>query len=174
MNKTIRFGAAGLAMFAAIGTSSAASAQDATATARAEILEALTLTNNAALDFGTLVVDGAGAVVVGASDTAQAVCSGQVVCSGTSAAADFTVDGSDGRVVEINLPSADGELRHANFGASTLDEHNIPLTNFTASGATVTLTGGTADFQVGGTITLDGTEIEGLYSTTFDVTVNYQ
>ena len=174
MTKKLRFAAAGVAMCAAMGMSSAASAQDATATATAEVLEALQLTNNNALDFGTLVVDGAGTVTIAASATASAACSGSVVCSGTSSAANFTVTGSDGRTVDVNLPTANGELRHTGFTASTNPEHNIPLSGFTSSSASVTLTGGTADFDVGGTITLDGSEIEGVYETTFDVSVNYQ
>ena len=60
MTKTIRFGAAGIAMFAAIGMGSAAHAQSATADATAEILDALTLTADNELDFGTMVVSGAG------------------------------------------------------------------------------------------------------------------
>ena len=76
MTKKLRFAAAGVAMCAAMGMSSAASAQDATATATAEILEALQLTNTNALDFGTLVVDGAGSVTIAASGAASAVCAG--------------------------------------------------------------------------------------------------
>ncbi|MEM7780445.1 MAG: DUF4402 domain-containing protein [Pseudomonadota bacterium] len=174
MTKKFRIGAAGVAMFAALGMGSAAQAQSATADANAEILEALLLTNNSALDFGTLVVDGAGTVTIAAAPLATAACAGDVICSGTSTPANFTVDGSDGRVVEVNLPPVDGELRHTGFAASAAPEHNIDLDDFTQSSGTVTLTGGTADFDIGGRLTLDGSEIEGAYTTTFEITVNYQ
>ena len=174
MTKKLRFTAAGVAMFAAIGMTSAASAQDsATATATVEVLEALSLTNNNALDFGTIVVDNAGTVTIAASDTASAVCTGDVICSGTSSAASFTVDGSDGQVVEINLPAASGTLLRSGGTPGVLADE-IVLDNFTASGSTVTLAGGTADFEVGAEIALDGSEVEGVYSTTFDVSVDYQ
>ena len=63
MTKTIRFGAAGIAMFAALGMSSAAHADTETANASVEILDALVLTNTAGLDFGALVVSGTGGTV---------------------------------------------------------------------------------------------------------------
>ena len=176
MTKTIRFGAAGIAMFAALGMSSAASAQDATATATAEILEALTLVNDNALDFGTLVVDTAGGSVSIAPTTgAASVCAGSVICSGTSAPAGFTADGQAGATIDINLPASAAELRHVDFATSTAIQHNIPLA-FSGSATSLTLdaTTGTGTFLVGGTLTLDGSEIPGVYSTQFQVSVNYQ
>ncbi len=179
MTKTIRFGAAGIAMFAALGMSSVAQAQDsATADATAEILEALVLTNNSALDFGTMVVSGGGAVTIAADGTLT--CSAtDIICSGTTSVAGFSVEGTANNAVTINLPTGSVELRHPAFTPATALQHAIELNNFTASengtgGPEVTLDGaGEATFDVGGTITLDGSEEAGTFDGTFDVSVEY-
>ena len=174
MTKKLRFGAAGIAMFAAIGMGSTASAQDSdTATATVEVLEALTLDNVDGLDFGTIVVDtgtpGGGTVTIGGSQGSTATCSGQVICSGTSAPASFDVTGAAGQTVEINLP-ADNSVALDNGNGET-----ITVTEFIAA-QTVDLdaTTGDARFYVGGTIAIAGTESPGVYSANFSVSVNYQ
>lgn len=179
MTKTIRFGAAGIAMFAALGLSTAAHADTATADATAEVLDALILTNTTALDFGALVVTGAGAVTIEADG--NLVCNDpDVVCSGTTSVADFAVEGSAGKVVTVNLPTAAVELRHPLYTAATAAQHAIVLSGFTstadtATGPEVTLDGlGDAAFDVGGTISLDGSEVPGVYDGSFTVTVEYQ
>lgn len=178
MTKTIRFGAAGIAMFAAMGMSSVAHADTATADATAEVLDALVLNNDSALDFGTMVVSGAGTVVLGSDGTLD--CSAtDIVCSGTTSVAGFSVEGTANKAVTINLPTADVELRHPSYTAGTAAEHSIVLNTFTSSenggsGPEVTLDGaGDATFNVGGTITLDGNEAAGVFDATFDVSVEY-
>lgn len=176
MTKTIRFGAATVAMFAAMGMTSAASAQDsATATATAEIFEALTVTNNAPLDFGTLVVDAAGGVNINPGPGEVSSCSGSVICIGTSNPALFVANGQPGAIIDITLPSAAGELRHTGNLTSTNPEHNIDLAlSLGATTLGLDAVNGDAGFHVGGSLNLDGSEIAGTYTTTFDVTVNYQ
>ena len=178
MTKTIRFGAAGIAMFAALGMGTAAHADTATADATAEILDALVLTNNTALDFGTMVVTGAGTVTIAADGTVTCADPG-VTCSGTTAVANFDVEGTANKAVTINLPTASVELQHPLFTALSAGEHSITLDSFSSSengttGPEVTLDGlGEATFDVGGTITIDGTEVPGVYDGTFDVSVEY-
>ncbi|MGB3712743.1 MAG: DUF4402 domain-containing protein [Erythrobacter sp.] len=182
MNKTFRFGAAGIVMFAALGMSSVAHADTATADASAEVLDALTLDNDTALDFGTMVVEGAGAVTLSPDGSAAGdlTCSDpDIVCSGTTSVAGFTVEGTQSKAVTINLPSNTIELRHPSWTAATDAQHSIELDNFTASdngvgGPEVTLdVNGVATFEVGGTINLGGTEEAGVFSGTFDVSVEY-
>jgi len=176
MTKTIRFGAAGIALFAAMGMSNAAFAQtSATADARAEVLDSLVLTNTAALDFGTMVVNGGGSVDLAPDGTLD--CGDpDIVCSGTSTVAAFDVEGTASKEVTINLPTADIELRHPGFaGGPNQDEFRIMLNTFVSStGTTVMLDGaGQGSFNVGGTITLDAVQQAGIYTGTFDVTVEY-
>lgn len=175
MNKTIRFGAAGIAMFTAMGMSSVAHADTATADARAEVLDALVLTNNSVLDFGAMVVSGGGSVSLAADGTLN--CSAaDITCSGTTGVANFDVDGTANKAVTVNLPTGTVNLVHTDFATSTNAEHVIVLGAFTsdATGGEVTLdAGGIADFNVGGTITLDGSEIAGIYQGSFQVTVEY-
>lgn len=178
MTKTLRLGAAGIAMFAALGMSSAAHADTATADATAEILDALVLNNTSALDFGTMVVSGAGSVTL-FSDGSLDCSAADIICSGTTSVAGFTVEGTAAKAVTINLPTGDVELRHPSYTAATAAEHSIILNTFTSSenggsGPEVTLdAAGDAAFDVGGTITLDGTEEAGVFDATFDVSVEY-
>jgi len=179
MNKTIRFSAAGIAMFAALGMGSAAHANTATADATAEILDALVLTNDGgSLDFGTMVVSAGGIVTLAANGTLTCT-DPDIVCSGTTGVAGFSVQGTANKAVTINLPTGSVELRHPSYTPATAAQHAIELATFTSSqnGATgpeVTLDGvGAATFDVGGTITLDGSEAAGLFNGTFDVSVEY-
>ncbi len=179
MNKTIRFSAASIAMFAAIGMGSVAHADTATADATAEILDALVLNNDGgSLDFGTMVVSGGGVVTLAADGTLT--CSDpDIVCSGTTGVAGFSVEGTANKAVTINLPTGSVELRHPSYTPATSAQHAIELSTFTSSenggtGPEVTLDGaGDATFDVGGTITLDGSEEAGQFDGTFDVSVEY-
>ena len=178
MTKTIRFGAAGIAMFAAMGMSSVAHADTATADATAEVLDALVLNNNTGLDFGSMVVSGAGTVTI-ESDGSLDCTAADIVCSGTTSVAGFSVEGTASKAVTINLPGASVDLLHPDFSLATAAQHTIELGSFTSSengtsGPEVTLDGtGNASFDVGGTITLDGTEAAGVFEGTFDVSVDY-
>lgn len=179
MNKTLRFGAAGVALFTALGMSSAAHADTATASATAEVLEPLVLTANGTLNFGTMVVSGGGIVSLGADGTLT--CNDpDIVCAGTPSVAGFAVAGTANKAVTINLPTSSVELRHPSYTALTAQEHAIILDSFNAAdvnGAAITAVttdgSGDATFDVGGTITLDGNEVEGVYNGTFDVSVEY-
>ncbi|MEE4201210.1 DUF4402 domain-containing protein [Erythrobacter sp.] len=178
MIKQLRFGAAGVAMVAAFAMSSAAQANTASADATAEVLDALTLNNVDALDFGTMVVSGAGVVTLAANGD-LACDDADIVCSGTTSVATFTVDGTANTAVTINLPTAAVELRHPSYTTATATQHAIVLNTFTSNrnggtGPEVTLDGdGDGDFAVGGTITLDGSEAAGVFSGSFDVSVEY-
>lgn len=178
MTKTIRFGAAGIAMFAALGMGTAAHADTATADATAEVLDALILNNDTALDFGTMVVTGAGTVTI-ESDGSVDCTAADIVCSGTTSVAGFSVEGTANKSVTINLPTSGVELRHPDHTLATAAEHTIELNGFTSSenganGPEVALNGtGDATFDVGGTINLDGSEAAGVFSGTFTVSVEY-
>lgn len=181
MTKIFRTAAAGVAMFAAVGMGSAAHAQQTeSADATATVLAALQLTNDADLDFGNLVVSGAGTSTVTAGGSRS--CTADVTCAagGSEAAAAFTVTGDAGTTVSVTVqdPTAVGAeitLVHSANAGSTNNEHNIELTSLVDnSGGSYTNFSGSETFEIGGTIALDGSEIAGTYSASFDVTVEYQ
>jgi len=171
MTKTIRFGAATIAMAAAMGMSTVAHAQDtATATAEAEILEALDIQlTGGLLDFGSLVITGAGTVTL-ASDGSNRDCSNaNVVCVDAFDVPDFQVDGTANRGVTVTLPAS------ATLTNTTDATETMSVDNFSGSeGTSITLDGtGTETFSVGGTINFDGSEAAGIYTGSFDVSVDY-
>lgn len=174
MKKTIRLGVAGAAMFAALGMSSVAHADTATADATAEILDALVLTNDTGLDFGTMVITGAGAVTLAADGTLDCTAA-NIICSGTTSVAGFSVEGTANKDVTVNLPSATSSVDLVRVGGVATDAADvIVLDAFTATSGSVTLDGtGEATFDVGGSITLDGSETAGVFEGTFDVSVEY-
>jgi hypothetical protein len=182
MTKTIRFAASGLALFAAMGLGTAASAQDsASADATAEVLAALQLTNDRDLNFGSLVINAGGAggdVLVDAFG--NRTCNGDIICGpgATEEEALFTVTGAASTNVSISLQDvlADGvTLRHDANTGSTAANHNIELVALADSvGGSFGSFTGNEQFGVGGRIVLDGSEIAGTYEGQFDVSVEYQ
>lgn len=174
MTKTIRFGAAGIAMFAALGMSSAAHADTATADATAEILEALNLElTEGALDFGAIVVNGADTLTLQPNGTMDCAAK-QVVCTGTTDTPLFTVEGTDGKDVTINLPGSAVDLtRVGGVAGAAADTLTVDSFTSSATGDEVTLTGGSATFTVGGTLSIGATQNAGIYEGSFDVSVDY-
>ncbi|MEL6542535.1 MAG: DUF4402 domain-containing protein [Pseudomonadota bacterium] len=174
MTKTIRFGAAGIAMAAAMSMSTVAHADTASADATAEILEALQLDlTEGSLDFGAIVVNGADTLTLTAAGTMDCA-NKQVVCSGTTDNPLFTVQGTDGKDVSINLPTAAVDLTRVGGTVGTAAD-TLSVDSFTSSatGDEVTLSSGSATFTVGGTLSIGATQNAGVYEGSFDVSVDY-
>lgn len=182
MTKMFRTAAAGVALFAAVGMGSAAHAQvSESADATAEILAALQLTNDAALDFGSIVLNATstgGTVAVNGGGFRT--CSGDVICGpgGAEQPATFTVTGAANSNIDVtvqDLVANPVSLTHTANAGSTNAEHNIELVSLEdGSLGGFTTFSGNESFNVGGTISLDGSEIAGTYQGSFDVTVSYQ
>lgn len=185
MNKFLRLGAAGAVFAASMGMTTAAHAADtASADAFAEILSALNLTldTNSKLDFGAMVVSGAGVVTLDADGTFDCTAT-NIVCSGTTEVASFSIDSGTGlKDVTINLPSSTTLLRAGGTSGTAADE--LELDNFTTTGSLNTSgstpfyevsldSAGEAGFSVGGDLNFDGTEVPGSYTGTFSVSVEY-
>jgi hypothetical protein len=143
--------------------------QNATATAR--IVKPLTLTWVQDLNLGTILLSGAGAwsgAVVGVSQAGVLSCANtNVTCSGAVQQARYNVRGTNNQVVTITAPNV------------TLTNANDPLQTLlmtVSNPGTVTLTNSGApgnDFNLGGSITVASTTGDGVYSGTFNVTVDY-
>jgi len=142
------------------------------AVAKVRILKALTLTRNADLDFGTVVLgSGAWGGEVVSVDTAGArICGGgtNLTCSATPAAAAYNVTGSNNAVVVVTVPAS---------VVITNGTDNLTVTTSKSIGATVTMpnSGNTGvDFNIGGSITLASTTADGFYQGDIVVTADYQ
>lgn len=187
MKKFLRFGAASAVVAASLGMSTVAQAQDsASADAFAEILTALQLELDAGskLDFGAMVVTGAGVVSLDAVTGTLDCATTSIVCSGTTEVAAFSITaGTAGKGVTINFDTPSVTLlRSGGTAGDAADE--LELDNFNSDATLVadvagdyyevTLgAGGLGSFQVGGDLTFDGTEVAGVYDGTFDVSVEY-
>lgn len=178
MINKLRFGAAGAAIAAALGMASVANAADnADATATAEVLSALTLEVAAGtkLDFGSMVVSGAGTVALAADGTLTCT-DPDVICSGTTSVPTFNISGGTiNKAVTVTLPTGTVNLLRSG-GAPANASDVIVLGSFVddTTAGEVTLDGsGAGSFDVGGTITFDGSEVPGVYSGTFNVSVAY-
>ena len=136
------------------------------AQARATIVKPLTLTRVNHLDFGSIVVWGDGTVSMNRTSGALTCTAATLVCAASGTPAEFTVTGTNNRVVQINASN------------STITNGTDTL-NFTIDApATVTLpnsgVGNGANFTVGGSIAVFEATSPGLYSGNMNVTVQYQ
>ena len=157
----------------AIATPAAAAPVNATADANAqvEILKGLTLTSTQDLDLGTVVLSGSGAwtnAVISIDRNGTFDCDGgssvKVTCSGTPVEASYDVTGSAG--YDVDIASGPVTLTNANSDTLTLTPDHA---------ASVTLdVNGDATFGVGGSVSVDSTTPDGVYSGQFQVTADYQ
>jgi hypothetical protein len=164
-------GIAGAIVLLALTTSPAQAASPATqATATAKIFRPLTIAFVQNLDFGTIVLSGAGAwagEVVDLSAANALTCGGgsNLTCSGSHQPATYHLVGTNNAAVTVSSPAFNLT------GPATL-----PFTpNFTSAvnlGAAGATTG--VDVSLGGSITLASTTPDGVYSGTFNVTADYQ
>jgi hypothetical protein len=166
-NTLATFGAA--AMLALFSVPAAAVTPLTQATATARIFKPLTIQFQQNLDFGNLVLAGAGAwsgQVISIDQTgALTGCGGNVTCSGAPAPARYKLIGTNNAIVTISCPGFNLT------GPATLAfSPNAPATvNLGATGSTTGVI-----FGVGGSITLASTTPEGTYTGNFLVTADYQ
>ena len=154
----------GAAIAALAMNASAAHAASATGTATAKILRQITLTKTSDLQYAT-IISGAAASTVGVSTAGAVSCGANLTCTGTTTAANFNVQGTNGAVVLVGGDSSvtlNGSLGGTMSSTLTYSAPNI----------TLSATGGS--FQVGGTLSVGANQASGDYSGTFNVTANYQ
>jgi hypothetical protein len=139
------------------------------AAGEAAILSPLSVIKRADLDFGTLVVSGAGTAVLNPL-SGSLTTAGAVTEAGTAAhAALFTSTGSRNAVVHIRLPQ--NPITVTRVGGT----ETMTVSNWTLDGATnrkIPLNT-TFDFAVGATLNANAGQAEGSYVGTFTITVQY-
>ena len=178
--KTALVAAAGLAFAATPAFAAAGNPATATGTGKVRILQPLSIdATGGLLDFGVLVkgtgvaagsyynftVDNAGAF--GGCDAAWA-------CSGAKEAADFTVTGAADESVQVTVQSI-VDLDGVTGATNDLLSVALTLSGDTDNDddANLVLTGGSAAFSVGGTLTVRGDVTTGTYTAPFTVSAEY-
>ncbi len=146
--------------------SGAAHADTETATAEAEILTPVALSAVTDLDFGLIAADADGGTVSlpVASDTRT--CTG-VICVGTASRASFQVTAAaDSQVIALSVPTSGVALS----GPGT----DMPVSLALSAGSITFDSAALETVFIGGDLTVGNNQTAGVYSTTFDVTADYQ
>ena len=135
----------------------------------AQLLKSLTLTKLADMDFGDLAVAGAGTAVINPVTDTMATTGGVLLLGGTPHAAQFRGVASGNSVVNIRIPTRSVNLTRVG-GTET-----ILLDNFTLDGQSkrAMAQAGVFTFKVGGTLRPAAGQADGVYTGTFDVTIQY-
>jgi Mat/Ecp fimbriae major subunit len=151
-----------LALLAAVVMAPAAHAATATGDSEATVLQSLSVSKGVALNFGKIVA-GSAASTVELTVAGSRNCGVGLTCLGNAALGDFTLTGYAGQGVSV---STDGS-------ATLTSGSNSMTTTLVPSAATLTLTGGTAILKIGGTLSVGANQAPGVYTGTYNVTVNY-
>jgi hypothetical protein len=155
---------------AAIGADPARAANNQVAQVSATVIKPLTLTWVQNLDLGTMVL-GPGSwsgAMVGISRAGVFSCiNANVTCSGATQVAKYNVTGTNNQVARISAPNV--TLTNQNDPTQTLT-----LTVDSPGSVTIPNSGNQgAAFSLGGSIALSSTTAGGVYTGTFNVTVDY-
>jgi Domain of unknown function (DUF4402) len=140
-----------------------------TATVSATIIRPVTLAWVKDLDLGTITL-GPGAwtgATVAISKTGVFTCNAKVICTGATSVAQYNVVGTNKQVILINAPNVTLVNQRDPTKTLTLtvdSPGSVTLTNSGQPGST---------FSLGGSIALSSTTPDGVYSGTFNVTVDY-
>lgn len=156
----------------------AAPAQAATPTtpakAKVKIMKAVTIARVGDLEFGTVVLSGAGAWsgdTVSVSNAGVQSCTANLTCSGTTRAAEYKVTGSNNATVNLAIP-ASVVIRNGPGGVGG-DALTVNLNNAQTT-IVLTSSGMPGDnFSFGGSISLDSTTPDGDYEGDVVVTADY-
>ena len=134
--------------------------------ASAKIIKPLTLTATGTLNFGTIVMNGVTAnrtVTLNADTTIT--CATELVCAANGTVPTYNVRGTNNQLV--NIIKNGSTLNGSNGGTLTLTPVGQPNVLLTSSGAPGN------NFDIGGSITIAPTTVDGVYTGTVDVQVDY-
>ncbi len=134
--------------------------------ASARIIKPLNFTATGSLDFGTIVMNNVTANQnVDLADTGALACGAQLVCAATGLVPTYNVAGTQGQTVNIiKTPST---LNGSNGGSLQLTPTGAASVVLANSGAPGT------DFTIGGSIVIAPGTLDGVYTGTVDVKVDY-
>ena len=137
--------------------------------AQAALMRPLTLSKLADMDFGYLGVTTAGTAVINPVTNTMAVTGGVIRLGGTPHAARFAGATRSSAVVIIRIPN--GAITLTRVGGT----QTITLDSFTLDGQSkrAMAQAGVFEFNVGATLRPVANQMEGVYTGTFDVTIQY-
>jgi hypothetical protein len=144
----------------------------ATSNASANIITPITITKTVDLVFGNIAVNplgSGGTVILAPSSSATRTPSAGITLpgvTGSPTAAYFTVTGQTNSTYAITLPSSTSIINSSNTMTINAFLNDIGLAGNLGSA-------GSQNFYVGGTLNLGAAQAPGLYTGSFDVTVNY-
>ena len=137
--------------------------------AQAALMRPLTLIKLRDMDFGSLGVLSAGSATINPVTEALTVAGGVVPLGGTPRAARFAGSTSSSAVVIIRIPNKPVLLTRAG-GTETLRADNFTLDG---QSKRAMARAGVFEFNVGASVYPVAGQVEGTYSGTFDVTIQY-
>jgi hypothetical protein len=152
--------------------------------ARVSLVDRLSLTKTADLDFGTLIPDADGGTATVSATGVRSVASGTVAAGGTVSAAEFAGYGQRNQRVRIIVPASSSVTRTG--GTQTMAVTNFTIDAVPANGLQqngqgqnpprfrITSNSGLFTFTVGARLTLGGNQMPGTYVGTFPVTIVYE
>jgi hypothetical protein len=170
MNKALIFAGAVSALALTSAPAEAATpTQQATATAR--IVQPLTIAWAQDLDLGTIVLSGTGPYTdtIGITQAGVFSCGADVTCSGTPQVASYTATGTRDQVLTVTVSPTIALVNQ------TQTSPDLTLTVAApAAGSVVLDSTGVTSFDLGGSISVSDTTVDGVYEGTFDVSADYQ
>jgi opacity protein-like surface antigen len=166
--KRLLVSAAVLGLFYSAPAFAQAAPASATANANAEVVNTITLTKTADLNFGKIAADTAqGTVTVSTTGGRTSTSPSLLIAGTTPTAAAFTVGGQSGLGYNISLAADPITLKLATDNSKTMSA------DLTLSKTSGTLVAGTDTLTVGGALTVGATQAPGSYQGTLQVTVVY-
>jgi Domain of unknown function (DUF4402) len=133
------------------------------------LVHPLTLLKTADLDFGTLIVNGAGTAVINPVSNVETTTGGVVMAGGTPHGAAFTGAATGLSLIFVQQPTGSVTLTRVG-GTQTMSVSNFTMQN---GNLYLTLVTGAFSFRVGGTLNVAAGQLDGNYVGTFDVTATY-
>lgn len=145
----------------------AASAATTSSNSHAQILTAITITNDVQLEFGNIVASAAAGTVTVSPAGVRSALLGATLASGiTATAASFTVTGDADATYAVGLPLTATSI---DSGANSM---SVDTYTSASTGSGVLLLG-TDTLTVGATVHVGISQASGSYTGTFDVSANY-
>lgn len=163
----------GLRMLGAALVACAASSSPALAapiaTVSATVVKPVVLTWVQDLDLGTIVTPTGtfSGAVVSLSRAGILTCAANLTCTGSTSVAKYDVVGSQGQVVTVTAPNVTLVNQSDSTKTLTLTVDNPGTVTIANSGQPGT------KFALGGSVTVNSVTAGGVYTGTFNVTVNY-